>query len=139
MISQIQFPRLTPQNHRVTSPASPDYNCIAWAAGQTSHWWEPGLYWPMPTSPGDYGIPVLEQAFAALGYLNCSHGALETGFEKVVLYGSSLFFTHVARQLPNGRWTGKLGGAEDVEHDTPDDVTGGVYGEVVQFMRRATS
>ena len=26
------FPRLTPYNHRVTSPASTDYNCIAWLA-----------------------------------------------------------------------------------------------------------
>jgi hypothetical protein len=26
--------------------------------------------------------------------------------------------------------------SEDIEHDRPDDVAGGVYGEVVQFMRR---
>ena len=44
--------------------------------------------------------------------------------------------THAARQLPNGKWTSKLGKAEDVEHESPEDVAGGVYGEVVQFMRR---
>ena len=27
--------------------------------------------------------------------------------------------------------------AEDIEHDCPDDVAGGLYGEVVQYMRRA--
>lgn len=32
------FPRLTPHNHRITSPASPDYNCIAWSVGDAEHW-----------------------------------------------------------------------------------------------------
>jgi hypothetical protein len=36
------FPRLTPGNHRVTSPATPAYNCVAWAAEDTEHWWQPG-------------------------------------------------------------------------------------------------
>ena len=36
------FPRLTPENHRVTSPAAIDYNCIAWAAGDAESWWQPG-------------------------------------------------------------------------------------------------
>ena len=44
------FPRLTAGNHRVTSPPSPDYNCIAWAAGDTGNWWWPDLahedFWP---------------------------------------------------------------------------------------------
>jgi hypothetical protein len=58
MISSDDFPRLTEQNYRVTSPATPDYNCIAWSAGV------------------------------------------------------------------------------DIEHDSPDDVASGIYGEVVQFMKR---
>jgi len=59
------------------------------------------------------------------------------GFEKVALFAESgLLYTHAARQLASGRWTSKLGGAEDVEHDRPNDVAGGVYGEVVQIMRR---
>lgn len=33
MIDADDFPRLTSGNHRITSPATPDYNCIAWAAG----------------------------------------------------------------------------------------------------------
>jgi hypothetical protein len=62
--------------------------------------------------------------------------SLEPGFEKVALFGSSLYYTHAARQLPNGKWTSKLGKAEDIEHDSPDIVAGGVYGELVQVMRR---
>ena len=61
---------------------------------------------------------------------------LETGFEKVAFYGGGMLYTHAARQLPHGKWTSKLGKGEDIEHDTPDDVSGGLYGEVVQLMKR---
>jgi hypothetical protein len=130
------FPRLMPTNHQVTSPPSRAYNCIAWSAGDTEHWWEPGVYWPVEVPPNDHGIGVLEQAFRALGYETCAHDRLEAGFEKVALYGDRLFYTHAARQLPSGKWTSKLGRSEDIEHDSPADVAGGVYGSVAQFMRR---
>jgi hypothetical protein len=29
-----------------------------------------------------------------------------------------------------------LGKAEDIEHDTPNDVAGGIYGEVIQIVKR---
>jgi hypothetical protein len=132
----IDFPRLTPENHRITSPSTPDYNCIAWSADDTRRWWQPGLYWPVQAPEGDYGISVLEQAFAALGYEACDDGRLEMDCNKVALYGLSWFYTHAARQLPTGKWTSKLGKSEDIEHDSPDDVAGGIYGEVVLFMRR---
>jgi hypothetical protein len=80
------FPRLTPENHRVTSPADLAYNCIAWSAGDTEHWWQPGVFWPVPTDPDDYGLGALEKAFLSLGYTDCGMDAsLEPGFEKVVL------------------------------------------------------
>lgn len=136
MMANNDFPRLTDSNHRITSPATPDYNCVAWSAEDTAHWWQPGIYWPVTIPRDDCGIGALEQAFAALGYVECISANLEAGFQKVALYGSSLFYTHAARQLPTGKWTSKLGRAEDIEHDTPDDVAGGLYGEVVQFMQR---
>ena len=34
MIGSREFPRLTATNHRVTSAATPEYNCVAWAAGE---------------------------------------------------------------------------------------------------------
>ncbi len=130
------FPRLTPENHRTTSPSSPDYNCIAWAAKDADHWWQPAIYWPSEASWGEFGIGVLEDAFRTLGYQSCEDHQLEPGFEKAALYGNNLFYTHAAQQLPDGNWTSKLGKAEDIEHDTPDDVAGGIYGEVVQIMKR---
>ena len=137
MISKSDFPRLTEQNHRITSPATPDYNCIAWSVGEIEHWWQPGVYWPVASSEDDYGIGALERAFLSLGFEDCDNSGLESDCEKVALYGGSLFYTHAARQLPNGKWTSKLGRSEDIQHDAPDDVAGGLYGEVVQFMKRA--
>lgn len=137
MISSQAFPRLTAENHRTTSPASIDYNCIAWSAGDAEHWWQPGVYWPIPAPPQEYGIEVLRHLFASLGYESCGLDAeMEPGFDKVALFAQSLFYTHAARQLPNGKWTSKLGNAEDIEHDTPQDVAGGIYGDVVAIVKR---
>jgi hypothetical protein len=130
------FPRLKPENHRTTSLAAIDYNCVAWAAGDTENWWQPGVFWPTQTLPDDFGIGALEDAFKTLGFEPCDDDRPESGFEKVALYGNNFLYTHAARQLPDGKWTSKLGKAEDIEHDTPDVVAGGIYGEVVEIMRR---
>jgi hypothetical protein len=131
-----QFPRLNEENHRETSPPDVQYICIAWCAGDTGRWWQPGSYWPTETSKDDCGIATLIEAFRELGYQEGADDNLESGFEKVALYGSGLFYTHAARQLPSGKWTSKLGKSEDIEHDSPDDVAGGVYGAVVEIMKR---
>ena len=136
MIPFDAFPNLTSENHRVTSPANLDYNCVAWSAHDTEHWWQPGIFWPLKLAEDDHGIGALEQAFLALGHQACDNGDLEPGFEKVALYGSGFMYTHAARQLSDGKWTSKLGKLEDIEHNSPDDVAGGDYGDVMQFMKR---
>jgi hypothetical protein len=137
MIPGNLFPRLTPENHHVTSPETTDYNCIAWAAHDTEHWWQPGTHWPAAVESDEYGVESLQEAFRILGFEACPDGTPESGFEKVALYGNQAFYTHAARQLPNGKWTSKLGAAEDIEHDSPENVAHGVYGQVVQFMKRS--
>jgi len=136
MIGSREFPRLTATNYRVTSPATSDYNCIAWAAEDEHHWWQPGVFWPLAGSSADFGIEVLVEAFRSLGFEPCANAEFELGVEKIAIYGSSLFYTHAARQLPGGTWTSKLGRDVDIEHDMPTDVAGGLYGEVVRFMSR---
>lgn len=132
------FPRLTPANHRITSPATSDYNCVAWAAEDTARWWQPGRYWlPKDWPQDDVGLAALEQAFLTMGYADSSMDARsEPGFLKVALYGAGLFYTHAARQLWDGKWTSKLGEDVDIEHDSPEDVAGGIYGEVLKIMKR---
>ena len=78
-------------------------------------------------------------AFGSLNYEPCPDGALENGYEKVAIYQSPPGVQHMTRQLPNGRWTSKLGRGEDIEHATTTELEGSLYGMVVQYMRRAVS
>ena len=112
------------------------YNCIAWAVNHSDRWWQPGVYWPTDVSRDDHGIGTLVAAFSEIGFEECKDDALDDGYEKVALYGSGFMYTHAARQLPDGRWTSKLGQLEDITHQTPEVISGGDYGEVVLFMRR---
>ena len=133
------FPNLTPTNHRIIGPASDDYNCIAWAALDMQRWWQPGTeyYWPLPATEVDCGVGDLVAAFRTLGFVECEEQELVSGFEQVAIYArAQLDYTHAARQLPSGKWTSKLGPWELIEHDTPQDVAGGVYGTIFQFMKR---
>ncbi len=136
------FPGLIGTGYQVTSPQDDTYNCIAWAAGDTTQWWWPGEpaapdnspYWPS-------GVPRLEtlkafrEAFATLGYTVCDDDRLEAGFEKIAVFALLGAPKHAARQLPSGRWTSKLGEWEDIEHAL-HDLTGMVYGSVALVMKR---
>jgi hypothetical protein len=142
MVERIEaiFPGLRASSFRVSSPATRDYNCIAWAAGDTAHWW-----WPDPDPDDDNfwppGVLVAETldafvaAFATLGYVLCAGEQVEHGFEKVALFASAGVPTHAARQSPSGRWTSKLGLREDIEHDL-HAVSGEVYGTVALLLKR---
>jgi hypothetical protein len=37
------FPRLTVDNHGLTSEPDVGYNCIAWAVWDTERWWQPAF------------------------------------------------------------------------------------------------
>jgi hypothetical protein len=134
------FPGLAGSGYRVTSPRDNDYNCIAWAAGETHRFWWPGgtveEYWP-PAAPRERTVTAFQQAFATLGYQVCENGGVEPGFEKIALFADGQGRpTHAARQLPGGRWTSKLGKMEDIEHDL-HDLAGTVYGSVILVMKRS--
>ncbi len=138
MIGSAEFPRLTADNHRVTSPASGQYNCIAWAAGDTERGWQPGVYWlPSDWPKDEVGPSALKQLFVRLGFQDCHMDTtVEAGFQKAALYAADPFYAHAARQLPDGKWTSKLGKDVDIEHASPHDVAGGLYGEVIQIVKR---
>lgn len=133
------FPHLKTTGYQVTSPASPDYNCIAWVATEDSRWWEPdpqGLYYWPETSPREFTLEAYLQVFISLGYTPSDTAALELGFEKIAIYVNTQGMpTHAARQLANGRWTSKLGKSEDIEHSL-EGLQGPVYGSVAQILRR---
>lgn len=133
------FPRLNskPAPFIVTSAATRQYNCVAWAMGDTSCWWWPSpvSYWP-GGCPTEVTIESFATTFASLGWCKCQDGAREKGIERVALYAKSGEPTHVARQLPNDKWTSKIGANVDIEH-TLEDLQGPLYGTVVGFFRKA--
>jgi len=134
----VWFPCLSIGGYRITSEATPRYNCIAWAAARDDRFWwpDPDAFWPSGV-PSEITLAAFESAFASLGYTRCDSEALEPLFEKIVIYVNAQGTpTHAARQLPNGRWTSKLGRAEDIEHASPDALRGECYGSPVLVMRR---
>jgi hypothetical protein len=133
------FPSLA-SSFEITSEKTPEYNCIAWAAEDNSRWWCPtGMsYWP-PTAPRQETVDAFIAAFGTLGYSPCPDGNLEERVEKVVVYLSNGVPTHMARQLPTGAWTSKLGQSWDIGHSSPEEVSGSAYGLAVQYLSRPRS
>lgn len=135
------FPNLVTQGYKLTSPDTIDYNCVAWAAEDDETWWWPDAqnqeYWP-PGVPREETLEAFQQAFETLGYKVCEDDTLETGFQKIAIYlNANKIPTHVARQLPDGKWTSKLGSDEDIEHNNLQGLTGNPgYGEVACFMKK---
>ena len=85
----VELPNLNGNNYEITSPFKRAYNCIAWAAGDTSRWWWPirlaGVnYWPK-NAPREATVEAFIAAYATCGYAACEDGAIEPGIEKIVL------------------------------------------------------
>src|SRR3990172_1867508 len=136
---EASFPSLRNSDYSITSPATGEYNCIAWASGDTRAWWWPDpmnlYYWP-PTIPRENTLEAFIKAYELLGYGICKDGNYEEGFEKIAIYvAGDRKPTHAARQLSSGRWTSKLGKLEDIEHTTLNGLCSPRYGTVAVFMK----
>jgi hypothetical protein len=143
------FRLLSRPNYQVTSDETTRYNCIAYAAGDDSIWWEPGkfddfpTYWPKGAVK-DYSLKALVSVFRTLGYRVCKDGELEPGYEKVALYiKENGQYGHAARQQADGSWVSKLGDWEDIRHTTAEAVETTEepvgrpkYGKVAKYMKR---
>ncbi len=104
------FPNLARGEFQVVCPASDRYNCVAYAAGDTSQPWSDELedFWPLQVAR-DPTIRGLEKLFRWLEFKKCNGPRLEGAYQKVALYASKGLWTHAALQMPNGRWRSKLG------------------------------
>jgi len=132
------FPNLRPENHKVTSPSSWRYNCIAWSLGDDANWWtsEPGYYWPPRVPKPIHVLANVIKLYERLGFAVCDTPAVEVGFDRIAWYVAAGQFAHVARQLADGRWTSKLGEHEDIEHDSLEVLLGGEYEAVACVLKR---
>jgi hypothetical protein len=139
-IEQI-FPHLAVAGYDWTSECTIQYNCVAWAAGDSTQRWDvdddPLSYWP-PTLPRTWELNTFISMFSQLGYVRCANGDYDTTFEKIAIYMENGQPKHVARQLEDGRWTSKLGDLDDITH-TLDGLVGLQYGSPEIYMRRRAS
>jgi hypothetical protein len=133
------FPLLQSTGYAQTSLPSFDYNCIAWAVEIDTYRIDPGIApktkWPSGL-PRNLDINTFMTLFGTYGYRSCISGDIENGFQKIAIYAKNQQVTHASRQLPDGRWTSKLGGYVDISHDVTG-LNGPLYGSIVLFMRRA--
>ena len=135
------FPDLAFDDPVVTHPADPAFNCVAWTAGVTDEWWwpmDPDAHWPTGV-PDELTVAAVVAARGTVGYGVCADGGPEPGFEKAAIFARAGVPTHVARGLPDGRWSSKLGRDCVVDHATPGGVEGAVYGVVVALLKRPTT
>ena len=79
------LPQLAAEGYEVTSEPDGDYNCIAYAAGETDRWWShiesAGYYWPERASRTP-SIQSLIEVFAGLGYEPCEDAFMSRGSAK---------------------------------------------------------
>jgi hypothetical protein len=144
---EASYPKLAAAGYKKTSektghPPKPGaYNCIAWAAGDEERWWWPDGdgFWPFKKNREET-ISCFVKGFRLLGYRICASSRLEFAFEKVALYAINGAPKHMARQLKDGSWTSKCGGAEDIRHYTLDAMESygrfDSYGSPQLYMRR---
>lgn len=135
---ELKLPNLRSSEYQITSPQTPEYNCIAWAAQDNDRWWWPtsDYYWPDGIVRRET-LDAFIQAYGTLGYVPCEDDKLESGVEKIAIYiNSNRIPTHAARQLPSGKWTSKLGPYKDIEHISLEGLNGNEYGAVGCILKR---
>ena len=128
----------------VTSQKTNDYNCFAWAAGESDSWWYPSLddFWPEGVAEIET-ISAFVEAFQTVDFEICEDEIFEDGFEKIAIYANDYGQPkHAARQINDRLWTSKIGLWEDVQHEYVTnliiDINGKTidYGKAVVFMKR---
>lgn len=139
---QAKLPKLSPDNHKHTSPADPRYNCVAFANENKRKWWEAGchggkFFWPEKIADDINGWVKM---FTDQGYELTENRDVEPGFEKVAIFVdlSDMLPSHVAKS--DGRaWKSKLGRYQDIEHSSLDLLEGDQsceYGIVDKILKR---
>lgn len=139
---------------KIKSPITPKYNCVAYSLNREDIWYESidnddirnglcvllqrSIIWPEALSKGILINNYLElyklNGFEKVNDLDIS---VEVGYVKIAIYGNTeQVFTHVCRQMEDGKWVSKLGSFQDVEHDDLEVLEGSHYGKVMVVMKK---
>lgn len=139
------LPRLEEEGYCVSSRKSKTYNCITFAVRDEHRIrlepsGESGDEWPLPLSGDpdvDYAFENFVKVFQMQEYELCVTSSFEVGFEKVALFKDAEGeFSHVCKQMRNGKWHSKLGDDEDIKHASLVGLVSDGYGLPEVFMKR---
>ena len=143
------FPLIEQEGYEITSKKDDTFNCISWAIDDIDYRWWPktppellGYRW-RNDAPNEPTLAAFIKLFTLFGYASTELNdiGLEEGIEKVAIYGRDDVPEHAAWQLPNGKWSSKIGRNKDVSHSTLMALTDGpnrksIYGIVLAVLRR---
>ena len=118
-----RLPQLEGSAHLVTSQPTDKYNCVGWVNRELEGYYAPGIRWPhgIPAPRrGEQDVQAYIALFESWGFVTCETPDLEDSFLKIAIYAKDGFFHHVAKQLPSGAWSSKIGEAHDVRHEQLD-------------------
>ena len=146
------FPDLkADSDFKISSPETPNYNCIAWAYksyddrimwpwGSETKTLDGFHYWPEGVADST-DVSAFIHAFQLQGYEVCDQWEHEKDYVRIALYviPNTPECTHASRELRNGKWTSKLGPENDIEHGSPYSLEGVEYGKVFCIMKRLFS
>lgn len=136
---------------KVLAGGDPSYNCIAYAAGDSTDWWQPIIppqllvgpnaplpYWPSG-APRNRTLNAYEKAYSTVGYSRFTKAKvkLPADAEYVALFADASGNVLHAAYLPLGgtKWHSKCGPGPLIEHDLAK-LEGAKYGTVQRFLRR---
>lgn len=128
-------PKLREVWYERTSPCTDEYNCLAFAAGDLCHWWEPGClppyYWPLIQH--DLTVPSFIEAFKTIGFSVVPDATPQPGMEIVAVFvDENDQVSHAAIQEEDGLWKSKCGDRFDIRHSL-DDLN---FGKLKLFLTR---
>ena len=115
-----------------------NYNCLAYALGDRSNWWEPpkgpGQYWP-PGYPNDVSLETVESIIKDHGFTVDSDTTRTPETDAVAIYAEGNERTHFAK-FSTGFWSCKLGEGHDVVGVPLEPFEGALYGKLVKVLSR---
>lgn len=126
-------------NFCLKSPATYQYNCIAFAMGMQDRWVDTGNlpwhWWPPAVEKG-MTVAHLVKAFQYFGFEDCGMDeSMDEKYDKIAIYQNNECWTHAARIVADGIYHSKFGASYDGIHSC-GDVLQAQYGTVVIVMRR---
>jgi hypothetical protein len=115
-----------------------NYNCLAYALGDKSQWWEPPKgpeqYWPPGFSP-DLSVETVVSIIKTHGFIVDSDTVGTPETDAIAIYAEGDEWTHFAK-FSGGSWSCKLGDGHDVIGVKLENLVGTLYGNVVKVLRR---